>query len=105
MFPIAWPIPVFFFVILTAISFGVGIGLGVLINFILKVPYRNYLVSSGLVMMGGFLLTLAVLVFLPGTLSWVNEAPQNLRTVLWDYSILIAVCAGLVVAPPISSGL
>ena len=90
MFLISWEITVLFFGFLTAVVFAVAVLLALVLNATLKTSLGSHLVSSGLVGVIAFMVALAGLIFLPGSLVWYNTEPQNLRTMLWEHSLGIS---------------
>ena len=60
------------------------------LNLVLETPPLDYLISSALIAVAGFLLTIIIGYITLPPLRWVNGEPQDLRTALWDLMEIIS---------------
>jgi hypothetical protein len=95
MFPLPWQIVVFFLLIYLAIALSICVVYTLLLNLLLRTPVYRYLFSSALIGLATYIVTTAVLLYVLPPLHWVNTAPQDLRTTLWDHIHLISCMAAV----------
>jgi len=91
MFPIPWQLTVFIIVCLTLVVFVICIVVALVLNMIYRTPAKSFLVSSGLIETFSFVFALVGTISLPGSLTWLNSKPQNLRTALYDYGLAVSL--------------
>ncbi len=95
MFPIGVELTIIYFALILVGVFVTGVVFAILINLGLRTPPTRHIRSSGSVAVISFSLVQASLIFMPGQLQWFNEEPQNLRSELWDHSLVIAAIVAI----------
>ena len=96
MFPIGWPIVVFFLAIYLAIALTVCVVYACLLNLAFRTSLHRHLLSSALIGLAFYIVTTVIGLEVLPPLRWVNTVPQDLRTTLWDHLHLISCFAGVV---------
>ena len=85
-----WKIAIVFYGAALVLLIVSSLVVSVMLNWILKEPLGKHLLSGIWITTIGFVIVKATSVLFPGKLSWINDHPQNVRTIIWDNGFLIA---------------
>jgi hypothetical protein len=96
MFPLPWPIVIFFLAIYLAIALTIYLIYAFLLNLVFRRTLYRYLFSSALIGLAAYIVTTVVGLEALPPLRWLNTVPQDLRTTLWDHLHLISCFAGVI---------
>lgn len=83
-------LPILYTIALLVITFLSAFFVAAYLNLVLETPPLRYLISSALIAVAGFLLTIIIGNITLPPLRWVNGEPQDLRTALWDLMEIIS---------------
>lgn len=95
MFQIPWQLSILFLGVFLLTMFILGLVIGLVLNSVFRAPFRDQIVSSGLVAIISSLGTVAIIIFVPGAISSFNGEAQSLKAMMWSYSLVICGAAAM----------